>query len=102
VARQEGRLAAIGIDQMIKLGGGAVGLPDLHPHQLRRTFSHDWLASGASKGDPMRLADWKWKLRLTRSAASAAYEHARHTSRCHSPETTSDRTPTLSEVCIRS
>lgn len=30
---------------MVKDRGSAVGLPELHPHQLRHTFSHDWLAS---------------------------------------------------------
>ena len=38
---KKGRLTASGIYQMIKDRGSAVGLPDLHPHQLRHTFSHD-------------------------------------------------------------
>ena len=39
----KGRLTSSGVYQMIKDRGAAVGLPDLHPHQLRHTFSHDWL-----------------------------------------------------------
>jgi hypothetical protein len=40
---------------MIKDRGNAVGLPDLYPHQLRHTFSHDWLANGDPEGDLTRL-----------------------------------------------
>ena len=35
----KGRLMSSGVYQMIKDRGAAVGLPDLHPHQLRHTFS---------------------------------------------------------------
>jgi site-specific recombinase XerC len=37
-----GRLTASGVYQRIKDRGAAVGLPDLHPHQLRHAFPHDW------------------------------------------------------------
>ena len=51
---KKGRLTPSGIYQMIKDRGSEVGLPELHPHQLRHTFSHDWqvsrVASGASFG----------------------------------------------------
>jgi site-specific recombinase XerC len=50
---KKGRLTPSGIYQMIKDHGNTIGLPDLHPRQLRHTFSHDWLASGGqlSPGD---------------------------------------------------
>jgi hypothetical protein len=44
---------------MLRRRGAQVGLPGLHPHQLRHTFAHEWLAQGGTEGDLMRIAGWQ-------------------------------------------
>jgi integrase len=48
MAGKKGRLTASGIYQMIKDRGSAIGLPGLHPYQLRHKLSHYWLANGGA------------------------------------------------------
>jgi integrase len=61
----------------VRRGGEQAGLPGLHPHQLRHTFAHAWLAQGGGETDLMRLAGWKSRQMLGRYGASAADARAR-------------------------
>jgi integrase/recombinase XerD len=52
------------------------GIRGFHPHVLRHTAAHRWLAAGGSEGGLMAVAGWARRDMLDRDAAATASERA--------------------------
>lgn len=73
----KGGMTDSGIAQMIERRCERAGIGRIHPHQLRHTAAHVWMANGGGETDAMRLFGWKSRSMLSRYGASAADERAR-------------------------
>jgi site-specific recombinase XerD len=69
-SRNRGPMTGSGVYQMLQRRTEHAGYdPDVHPHQFRHTFAHDWLHGGGSEGDLMRLMGWHDRAMVDRYAA---------------------------------
>lgn len=74
-----------GIAQMLRRRCAQAGIDPIHPHALRHTFAHSFLAEGGNERDLMTLAGWDSPQMLSRYGSSLAVERARDAHRRLSP-----------------
>jgi integrase len=63
--------------QVVRDRAQAVGIPPLHPHQLRHAFASSWLAEDGNENELMLVAGWKSHTMVDRYARATAAERAR-------------------------
>lgn len=73
---RRGALTDQGLRLAIRRRGEQAGLGRIHPHQLRHTAAHRWLAAGGAETDLMKIMGWSSREMLSRYAASTATERA--------------------------
>jgi site-specific recombinase XerD len=78
---RQGRMSTSGITDRLHRMCSDAKVPQLHWHQLRHTFAHEWLSQGGNEGDLMALAGWRSRSMLDIYAKSAQVERAHAASR---------------------
>lgn len=73
---QKGPMTGSGIYQVISRRAKQAGIGHVHPHLLRHTTAHRWLAQGGEEGDLMHLMGWRSRQMLDRYGRSAAAARA--------------------------
>jgi site-specific recombinase XerD len=73
---KRGKVTDSGLRQMVSHRAEQAGIGHVHPHQLRHTYAHSFLADGGNEGDLMMLAGWRSRQMLQRYGASAAADRA--------------------------
>jgi integrase/recombinase XerC len=69
-------LAGNGVKLMLKRRGERAGVPNLHAHQWRHTFAHEWKLAGGDTGDLMLVLGWASEEMAHHYGASAAAQRA--------------------------
>lgn len=64
------------IHKMVAQRGAEAGILGLHPHVLRHTFAHNWLAEGGAELDLIRICGWSSTKELNRYGAVLAQSRA--------------------------
>jgi integrase len=79
--RRDEALIRLMLETGLRAGEAAAGVAGIHPHKLRHTAAHRWLAAGGSESGLMAVAGWTrpdMLMRYTKAQASArAAEEAR-------------------------
>lgn len=70
------RLTFWGVGTMLKRRCAEASIGELHAHQFRHTFAHQWKVNGGNEDDLMRITGWRSRQMLSRYAASAGSERA--------------------------
>lgn len=65
-----------GLHKTLKLRATMAGIPNFHPHLLRHTAAHRWLAAGGSEGGLMAVAGWTRPDMLQRYTRARASDRA--------------------------
>lgn len=64
------------LNRALKRRAEIAGIPNFHPHRMRHTAAHRWLAAGGSEGGLMTVAGWSSPDMLMRYTAARATDRA--------------------------